>query len=120
MSFCSKIGTFQITDRLIKMFDHKNMFSDQNITGSNIRRLRKEQNLTQTALIARCQVVGWQLSRETLAKIESGVRRVNDAEVALFVRILKTSYEKVFGDHDNFDLLTVARHSPDVEESERC
>lgn len=92
------------------------MRTEQNIIGLNVRRLRKEQNLTQTTLIARCQVIGWQLSRETLAKIESGVRRVNDAEVALLVRILKTSYEKVFGDYDNFDLLTVARHSPDVEE----
>ena len=59
-----------------------------NIVGEKIRRLRTELGLKQHELIAKCQLINWQLSRESLAKVESGIRRVNDAEVCLFAQVL--------------------------------
>jgi transcriptional regulator with XRE-family HTH domain len=45
--------------------------------------------MTQNQLAARCNVVGLNISRSTLAKIESQVRRVTDSEVASLAKALK-------------------------------
>ena len=42
-------------------------------------------------LAARCQTLGWNLSRETLAKIESQIRWVADFELLCLSRCLKVS-----------------------------
>lgn len=39
-------------------------------------------------LVAKCNLVGWDLSRETLAKIESQIRWVSDAELVCFAVVL--------------------------------
>jgi len=40
-----------------------------------------ERNWTQEQLVAKCNLIDWQISRSTLAKIEANVRRVTDIEV---------------------------------------
>lgn len=85
----------------------------QNIVGTVCRRLRKEHGWKQHEFIVHCQLLGWALSRETLAKIESGVRRVNDAEVALLARALDTTADKLLAAPME-QLLPTARHSPDI------
>lgn len=62
----------------------------QNVIGPQIRRLRIASELTQEQFVARCNVLGWDLSRGTLAKIEAQVRCVTDAELYLLARALKT------------------------------
>lgn len=52
-----------------------------NLVGAQVRRLRYQQGLTQPDLVRRCQLLGWDLSRESLAKIESGLRGVSDYEL---------------------------------------
>ena len=42
-------------------------------------------------LAARCQMQGWNLSRETLAKIESQIRWVADFELLCLSKCLKVS-----------------------------
>ncbi len=84
-----------------------------NIIGANLRRIRKSKKLTQTALIAHCQIMGWQLSRESLAKVETGLRRVNDAEVCLFAKVLRCPIDALMEGSDEY-LLDVVRHGPDV------
>jgi transcriptional regulator with XRE-family HTH domain len=67
-----------------------------NIVGPQIRRYRSEQNLTQEEFAARCGVLGWRLSRGTLAKIEAQVRCVSDAEVIMLARALKKHLEQLY------------------------
>jgi transcriptional regulator with XRE-family HTH domain len=67
-----------------------------NIVGPQIRRFRSEQSLTQEDFVARCGVVGWRLSRGTLAKIEAQVRCVSDAEVFILARALKKDLEQLY------------------------
>ncbi len=67
-----------------------------NQIGPTIRRLREEQGLTQEQLVARCHLIGWDISRSTLAKIEAQVRRLTDIEIALFAQIFKVSVGKLF------------------------
>jgi transcriptional regulator with XRE-family HTH domain len=63
--------------------------ANQNLVGTRVRKLRTVANLSQEALSARCQAVGWDISRGTFAKIESGLRRVNDAEVVILAKALR-------------------------------
>jgi threonine aldolase len=44
-------------------------------------------------LQARCNLLGWGISRETLAKIESQIRWVADAELVCLAKALKTPVE---------------------------
>ena len=52
-----------------------------NVIGPILRKLRQAKGLTQEQVAARCQVRGFDLTRGTLAKIESQVRAVSDHEI---------------------------------------
>lgn len=52
-----------------------------NIVGKNVRVIRETKGWTQEQLVAKCNLIDWQISRSTLAKIEANVRRVTDIEV---------------------------------------
>lgn len=67
-----------------------------NIIGPQIKRLREQNNMTQEELTTRCNLVGWNLSRGTLAKIESQVRRVTDSEVALIAEVLGVKITELY------------------------
>lgn len=67
-----------------------------NVIGPQVRRIREKQLLTQDELTARCNLIGFNISRSTLAKIESQVRRVTDYEVALLAEALKIDMPKLF------------------------
>ena len=66
------------------------------LIGNTIRKLREEQGLTQDQFAARCNLIGWDISRGTLAKIESKVRRITDIEVALLAQALNRPIESLF------------------------
>lgn len=67
-----------------------------NVVGVNIRELRKQQKITQEQLSAKCNVIGLDISRGTLAKIEAGVRQVTDIEIMLIAKALKVSEGALF------------------------
>jgi transcriptional regulator with XRE-family HTH domain len=69
------------------------------MVGPQIRRIRGESNLTQIALAERCQRLGWDISRDTLAKIEAQSRWVADFELAFLARVLSVSPEALFPPH---------------------
>lgn len=65
------------------------MTKSQNIVGPQIRKLRYQQELTQEMFAARCAILGWDLSRGTLSKIEAQLRCVTDGELVILARALK-------------------------------
>ncbi len=67
-----------------------------NVIGPQIKRLREQKGMTQEALTARCNLVGWSISRSTLAKIESQVRRVTDSEVVLIAEALEVDISTLY------------------------
>jgi transcriptional regulator with XRE-family HTH domain len=67
-----------------------------NIVGENVRRIRDKNGWTQEQLAAKCHLLEWNISRSTLAKIESNVRGVSDYEVQLLSRALKVKVEELF------------------------
>jgi transcriptional regulator with XRE-family HTH domain len=52
--------------------------------------------LSQKELVAQCNLAGWDISRGTLAKIESQSRKISDEEVFLLSRVLKVDVNKLF------------------------
>lgn len=67
-----------------------------NVIGPQLRRLRRQARLSQGALVTRCQLAGYDLSRESLAKIEGRARSVTDAEVLLLAEALGVPYALLF------------------------
>jgi transcriptional regulator with XRE-family HTH domain len=67
------------------------MKAPRNLVGPQIRELRSAMKITQPMLVARCQLVGWDISRETIAKIESQIRWVSDFELLGFAKALNVS-----------------------------
>ena len=57
--------------------------------GPIVRELRERKNLTQPMLVAKLNLRGWDISRETLAKIESQFRWVADAEILELAAVLE-------------------------------
>lgn len=67
-----------------------------NVLGPRIRCLREEKSLTQEQLVARCNLLGWDISRGTLAKIEAQVRRITDNEVIRLAAALRVPIQQLF------------------------
>jgi len=61
----------------------------RNIVGPVIRQLREQQKLTQPLLVAKLNLLGWDISRETLAKIEAQFRWVADFELVQLAEALR-------------------------------
>lgn len=64
--------------------------------GSNIRKFRLANKLTQPQVVARLQVQWSSLSRETYAKIESGIANISARDLVLLSKIFKTDISNFF------------------------
>lgn len=67
-----------------------------NVTGNKIRELRKAKGLTQEVFAARCQLNQLELTRSTLAKIESNCRQVTDIELLKLSKVLEVDVAEFF------------------------
>lgn len=67
-----------------------------NQIGPRIRQLREEAGITQDQLAARCNLIGLNISRGTLAKIEARVRRITDEEVGLLAKALEVDVSQLY------------------------
>jgi len=72
------------------------MEGNRNIIGPQLRKLRYERGLSQPALAAECQRLGWDIARDTIAKIEGQSRWVADSELVYLSRIFEIPLENLF------------------------
>ena len=71
------------------------MAKPKNIVGPQVRRLRDQQGVTQEMFAARCTVLGFELSRATLSKIEAQLRCVADSELVVLAEALKVEVQSL-------------------------
>lgn len=64
--------------------------------GNNIRMLREKANMTQEVLSAKLQLLGCDITRSAVAKIEVGQRHLYPDEIILIKKILNVRYEDIF------------------------
>jgi len=62
-----------------------------NLIGKKIRKFRMEQGLTQEGLATACCLIGFDISRSTLAKVESQNRQITDIEIWYLAQALKVN-----------------------------
>jgi len=67
-----------------------------NVIGPILQKLRVAKGLTQEQVAARCQVRGFDLTRGTLAKIESQVRAVSDHEIPFLALGVDAEIQELF------------------------
>ena len=72
------------------------MEQPRNVVGEIIRRVRNDKGLSQDQLSAKCSRLGFEISRGTLAKIESQIRGVSDVELFVIAHVLKLPIADLF------------------------
>ncbi|MBX7210388.1 MAG: helix-turn-helix domain-containing protein [Verrucomicrobiaceae bacterium] len=68
----------------------------RNAIGPQLARHRNSLSMSQAEFAAHCQRNGWDLSRETLAKIEAGIRCVTDLELLEISKSLRLPVPALF------------------------
>ena len=63
--------------------------------GTNIRRIRLESKISQTDLVRILQLMGVDITREALVKIEKGTQHVKVSQLKAIKTALGTSYEEL-------------------------
>jgi transcriptional regulator with XRE-family HTH domain len=69
---------------------------DRNVVGPEVRRLRSQRELSQADLAVQLQLAGLDWSRVSLAKIESRIKKVSDAELFILAEVLGVGMEELF------------------------
>ncbi len=64
--------------------------------GKNIRKLRMENKMTQLQVITELQLRGSKTSRETYAKIESGIANIDVEDLVILCEIWRNDYSAFF------------------------
>ena len=64
--------------------------------GDNIRKIRESFGMTQDTLSAKMQLMGCDITRSAIAKIEVGQRHLYPDEIILIKEILCTDFDSIF------------------------
>ncbi len=67
----------------------------EKVVGNNIRKLRESKKMTQEQLSAKLQLLGCDITRSALAKIEVGQRHIYIDEIKLIKEILDVPFESL-------------------------
>ncbi len=77
------------------MFINKTKDGLNNVCGKNIAEFRLKMNISQRALADRMQLVGIDIDKNAIQRIECGKRFVTDIEIIAFAEIFNVSYEQL-------------------------
>ena len=73
-----------------------------NIVGTNIKKFREQQQLSQPDLCTKMQLNGVTMYIADIYEIENNKRLVKDFEVKAFCKALNISFEQLYDDTDQF------------------
>ena len=75
------------------MFINKTKDGKNNLCGANIAKFRTEMKISQRELADRMQLVGLDMDKNAIQRIEAGKRFVTDIEIVGFARVLDKTIE---------------------------
>ena len=67
-----------------------------NVVGPQVRRIRNKRNWTQSVLARKLQLQGWDVSVNSLGKLEAQLRRVPDCELMFLAKVLSVDLKELF------------------------
>ena len=82
------------------MFTNKSGDGRNNICGVQIARYRKELKKSQRELADVLQLMGLDVDKNAVQRIEAGKRFVTDIELVYLAKLLSVSYEDLLNNHD--------------------
>ncbi len=88
----SKRGSF--------MFINKTNDGLNNVCGKNIARLRGNMRISQKKLADKMQLVGIDIDKNAIQRIECGKRFVTDIEIIAFSKVFAVSFEELLNEKD--------------------
>ena len=77
------------------MFINKSKYGLNNICGNNVSKFRTELKISQRELADRMQLVGIDIDKNAIQRIECGKRFVTDIEIIAFSKIFNVSYDQL-------------------------
>jgi transcriptional regulator with XRE-family HTH domain len=86
----------------------------KNLVGPQVRKWRDKKGWSQEKLALRLQLRGWNISRDSLASLESQRRRVPDCELLFLAKALGVGIEDLFPRN-----LPLSRVGPQFQAGER-
>lgn len=77
------------------MFINKSDNGLNNVCGKNIAKFRLELKISQRELADRMQLVGIDIDKNAIQRIECGKRFVTDIEIIAFAKIFNVSFDEI-------------------------
>lgn len=65
---------------------------EKNLIGQKLKSLRKQKRLSQQALARKLQLIGLDMDKNVITRIENNKRYVTDIELKSFAEVLQVSY----------------------------
>lgn len=82
------------------MFINKSSEGLNNVCGKNIARLRTRLKTSQRELADRMQLVGIDIDKNAIQRIECGKRFVTDIEIIAFSKIFRVTFEELLSENE--------------------
>ena len=83
------------------MFINKTSDGLNNVCGKNITKFRMKMNVSQRELADKMQLVGLDIDKNAIQRIECGKRFVTDIEIVAFAKIFGVSFEDLLINSEN-------------------
>ncbi len=83
------------------MFINKTIDGLNNLCGRNIKHYRKEMGISQRELADRLQIIGLDIDKNAIQRIECGKRFVTDIELVALSRVLGKNLDDLFLEDNN-------------------
>lgn len=80
------------------MFINKSEHGSNNLCGQNVRKIRKSMKLSQRQLAEQLQIIGLDIDKNAIQRIEAGKRFVTDIELKKLSIILNVSLEALLNE----------------------
>ena len=78
------------------MFINKSSSGKNNVCGKNITKYRKVLNISQRELADRLQLIGLDVDKNAIQRMESGQRFITDIEILYLIKVLNVSLIELF------------------------
>jgi transcriptional regulator with XRE-family HTH domain len=79
------------------MFINKTADGRNNVCGKNIARFRTELKISQRELADRMQLVGIDIDKNAVQRIECGKRFITDIEIIAFAKVFNKTFDDLLG-----------------------